>query len=142
MIPPLPPDQSYARMTDGSATWQITGNPTIDASNTIPTPTPTPTLTPTPVHQRGGSGGGKVNHQSTGHPGSTTQDASQFKQVDGVQPAWSDLQMPNNTASSTSTEIPTATVPSTAPPANDSDLPRKLLFTLSAIGVALALLVC
>ncbi|HEY4384848.1 MAG TPA: hypothetical protein VGN34_10280, partial [Ktedonobacteraceae bacterium] len=49
-VPDLEPDQSYARMPDGEATWQITDTPTIGTSNTPATatavarrPTPTPT---------------------------------------------------------------------------------------------------
>ena len=32
-VPALAPDTSYARIPNGSASWQITTNPTIDASN-------------------------------------------------------------------------------------------------------------
>jgi hypothetical protein len=40
-LPALGADQSYARVPDGSNTWEITKSPTINASNTPLQPTPT-----------------------------------------------------------------------------------------------------
>jgi hypothetical protein len=45
-LPPLHPDNSYARIPDGSNNWQTTVTPTIDASNVLPA-TMTPTARPT-----------------------------------------------------------------------------------------------
>jgi hypothetical protein len=51
-IPVLDQDISYARIPDGSSTWQRTALPTIGASNntSAATATPTPTYTPKPTH--------------------------------------------------------------------------------------------
>jgi hypothetical protein len=84
--PALPPDQSYARIPNGTATWSISGQPTIGASNVSasqPTPSataPAPKSTPTgqsapPVNS---PGDGSVNHA----PGV------------GTQPVWGSVQLP------------------------------------------------
>ncbi|HEY0755863.1 MAG TPA: hypothetical protein VGD98_18030 [Ktedonobacteraceae bacterium] len=73
--PLLQPDQSYARVPDGSQNWLDTGNPTIDASNNSVTLPSTPTL------------------RATNSPASKTpgQPASS-----GTQPTWGKLQLPHD----------------------------------------------
>lgn len=90
VTPPLQPDQSYARVPDGSTTWLYAGHPTIDASNNAidqpitptATKTPRPTHTPEPTKMPKGSGAG----------GASTPSSS------GTQPAWNKVQVPAGTA--------------------------------------------
>ena len=139
-VPALLPDQSYARVPDGSASWQLVGQPTIAASNNAsaqpvtatptktPTSTRTPTLTPTPTSKpaRGGSSGG------------TTGAATPINA--GTQPAGNQLQLP-------STAEPLTTTPGTQPLSFSGQPPpgpagRGLdLWHLAALG-ALLLLFC
>lgn len=85
-IPELLPDQSYARVPDGSTNWQPVGMPTIDASNNISSQpvTATPTKTPEPTKTlKPGRGPG-----STGSTGGTRPINT------GTQPAGNQLQLP------------------------------------------------
>jgi hypothetical protein len=84
-IPLLQPDQSYARVPDGTTTWLYSGSPTIDSSNNASgqpaTPTPTRTSKPTgTVHSAGSAGA-----QGTSQPTSL-----------GTQPAWGQVKFPAN----------------------------------------------
>lgn len=104
-IPLLQPDQSYARVPDGSTTWLDAGNPTIDASNNstdqpvtptptkTPKPTPTPKLTPTPK-TTSTSGGSGANQPTSS----------------GTQPAWGQVLFPPDST-------PTPGITTTADPA-------------------------
>jgi hypothetical protein len=78
-IPTLQPDQSFARVPDGSQNWQFVGQPTIDASNDSSGQpvTPTPTRTPKTTASTG-----------SGSSGASTPAGS------GTQPAWSGVQLP------------------------------------------------
>ena len=84
---PTPPtiavDQSYARVSDGSTTWQVTNAPSIDTSNRPSQESPTPVSTSTNQGQ-GSSGGVDSNGNSNSTPTLIT----------GTQPAWSKLQLP------------------------------------------------
>lgn len=105
IVPALEPDQSYARTTDGSSSWQFVGLPTIDASNNgsnqpaTPTPTQTPQPLPT-VKPTRTPGSGTVGSGGAGTPGSS-----------GTQPAWGGVQFPPG-----STPVPTSEVSATSPP--------------------------
>ncbi|GCE13032.1 lamin tail domain-containing protein [Tengunoibacter tsumagoiensis] len=51
-LPDLPAETSYARIPDGSTTWQTTSQPTIDSSNTPPLIQATVQNTPTHARQK------------------------------------------------------------------------------------------
>ena len=132
VVPALGPDQSYARTSDGGPTWQITASPTIDASNGT-----TPVTPVTPVSQGGGGSGGSNATPTT----PTSAIAS------GTQPAWSKLQFPAATAT---TSVPTTSINS-APttlitPASSSfgglDTGRRIALTLIVIVLILVLFAC
>lgn len=76
----LLPDQSYARVPDGSSTWLHVGQPTIDASNNASgqpvTPAPTQTSTPTKTPKG-------VSTNKPDPPASS-----------GTQPPWNQVQFP------------------------------------------------
>lgn len=82
-IPLLQPDQSYARVPDGTTTWLYAGNPTIDASNdasgqpVAPTPTRTSKTT------------GTTHSPGTATPQGTSQPTSL-----GTQPVWGQVKFP------------------------------------------------
>lgn len=146
-IPQLNPDQSYARMSDGSGKWQITSTPTIDISNMTGLVTPTPT----PTKSSGtGSGNGTTNSGSTSNGSSSTTTGSQTKIVSGVQPSWTKITLPvtptSSIVSDTSASTPTtlsASVSTPAPPASDSfDTPRRIIITLLLIALAATLFWC
>ncbi len=129
-IPALAPDTSYARIPDGSASWQIATNPTIDASNTSSTG-----VTPTPVSTKGS---GYSGNGSNGN-GYTTPTL-----VSGKQPGWTKLQLPATTGSSAT---PTATNPLVTSPTVSStsrawEVPRRILLTVLVVALALSLFWC
>lgn len=149
-IPALPLDQSYDRVPDGSQNWQITNNPTIDASNLASTPTPTstppaPTTSPAPsrtptVTQGSGPGG-------YGYPPTARTPVV----IDGTQPAWNTLNLPASTpgtpgiqASPTPlTSSQTLIQPSTpASSALTTDVPRRIILTALIVALAGALFWC
>ena len=129
-IPLLQPDQSYARVPDGSTTWLYAGTPTIDGSNNAsgqpvtptPTRTPTPTKTPklpTPTKTTGAS--------ITG--GSGASQPSNF----GTQPAWTQVQFPPDpTPTATTTDSSTLSLfsPPQNPPTPQSNSPNAWLIAL------------
>jgi len=142
-IPQLNPDQSYARMPDGSGKWQITATPTIDASNMtgLVTPTPTPTKS---------SGNGNTSSGNTSGGNSNATPGTGTKIVSGVQPSWTKITLPvtptspaaNDTSAGTPTTLSTpASTP--APQASDSfDIPRRIIVTLLLIALAATLFWC
>lgn len=148
---PLPlPDQSYARIADGSPNWQITSTPTIDASNTPVSVTATPTHT---LKHPSTKGSGSTRQRTTnksvaGNISATTNKTSRRSAIaTGTQPAWSNLQLPSGSTSSpkaTTSVDPSSNNTTTTPPAtNDTmDLPRKVLFTSLAIVFAGVLFLC
>jgi hypothetical protein len=130
-IPPLGADQSYARIVDGSSTWQVTSNPTIDASN-VPAQQATPTPTPSTSSSSGYGSGGKYTSSTSG--------ANRKVHVDGTQPDWSILQLPTST-SSTQVVLPSREIPTTSSqPDENVDIMHKIVLTLLAIALALTLL--
>jgi len=119
-VPALGPDQSYARISDGAPSWEITSTPTIDASNTS-------LITPT----AGVSGG---------TPSATQVIAS------GTQPAWKKLLMPTPTSQLVlvSSPAPTTTTPSQAnsiAPTSSSSLSptQQIILTLLIIALGVTL---
>ncbi len=163
-IPQLNPDQSYARMPDGSGKWQITSAPTIDISNMTGLVTPTPTSVSSTGTGNTSSGStinsnGSTISGNTGYGSSSTTDGSNTGIVSGTQPAWSKVTLPvtpaapaspstptSSTVSDASSNTPTtlsspASVP--APPVNDSfDTPRRIIVTLLLIALAATLFWC
>jgi hypothetical protein len=148
-------NQSYARIPDGGKDWRITSLPTIDASNTPPAVTPTPTRSPTAT-KTGGIQQSATGSSTVGGVGSSTTGTTQVAPQnadgqptpsDGVQPAWSGLQMPSSTgASSPVATAPTDIAPAMTPaaPAADTsaDVPRKVLFSSLAVVLAGVLFLC
>ena len=126
-IPPLQPDQSYARVPDGTTTWLYAGNPTIDASNNatgqpiVPTPTKTPKATKTPVAT------------VTGQPNVPVQPASS-----GTQPAWGQVQFPLDPTPTS--DITTTADPSTQLLSQSQNAPTSTNNGLN--GGTIALIVC
>jgi hypothetical protein len=119
-LPQLAPDQSYARVPDGSTTWLYAGNPTIAASNNAigqpvtPTPTKTPKLTSTPGTNE-------------------TPQPSNF----GTQPPWSQVRFPvdpSPTFDSPTTPEPAGQLPGQPqdPPAPQSNSPNGWILALIA----------
>lgn len=126
-------DQSYARIPDGTNTWQVTNTPTIDASNRPSQGSPTPASTSTNQGQ-GSSGGVDSNGNSNSTPPLIT----------GTQPAWSKLQLPTPILATTPMISSTSGLPAmlSAPVSNGEDLPRHILLTGLAIALALMLFWC
>jgi hypothetical protein len=96
-IPALGIDQSYARMPDGSQSWQSTNTPTIGASNTSSMATATPTV---PKSATGTAQVSKGRQQQPGINNSThsapieLQQPSTQQNTTRNQPAWSNLHLP------------------------------------------------
>ena len=132
-IPALSIDTSYARIPDGSANWQITTNPTIDASNMASTQaTPTSTSVST---QTKGSG-----HSGSGYTGSSYTTPTL---VTGKQTAWSKLQLPATNSSTAPGAIsPFVTSPALSTAGNAWDVPRRILLTVLVVALALSLFWC
>jgi hypothetical protein len=107
-IPQLQPDQSYARVPDGSTTWQFADQPTVNASNNPPPPTPTkaPAETPTPTPKATPRTSG-----STGHAGTNTPTSN------GTQPAWNGVKLPPGETPSPAIPTALSTSPSSQTPA-------------------------
>ncbi len=103
--PLLLPDQSYARVPDGSANWQLVGAPTIDASNNAsgqpvtatPTKIPRATNTPKPTKvPKPGRGSGPGSSSAGGAGGDQPGNS-------GTQPAGNQLQLPSSVTTSSTT---------------------------------------
>jgi len=130
-VPPLGPDQSYTRTSDGASSWEITSTPTIDASNTSLQVTPTAIISSTGP---GGTGGTRTTS------GSFNGDHKVL--IDGVQPQWNRLQFPLSTPTPAINTAPT-TLSSTPSPANSGlDLTRHIVLTALVIALALTLFWC
>ncbi len=147
-VPALAQDTSYARIPDGSSTWQITVSPTIDATNVL-APIASTTRSRTTRTQTTGTGsysGGGGWSSNTG----AADGANRAKLVNGVQPAWNGLQLPGDLTASPATATPVAATPATGsgattPPVRTStnaDIPRKILLTALAVALAGALFWC
>jgi len=131
-VPPLGPDQSYARTPDGASSWGITSAPTIDASNTSLQVTPTAIIAST-------GPGGTVGTRTTS--GSINGDHKVL--IDGVQPQWNRLQFPS-TAPTASVDLhPTTLITPTPSPANSGpDLTRRIVLTALVMALAVTLFWC
>ncbi len=145
-IPTLQPDQSYARIPDGkNGIWQLSNYPTIGAPNSLTPPLPTPT--PTKVKQASitSTKTSKTRRSSASSQTSHVQDSSTTRTIasEGTQPAWNALQLPAGTAAlpmAQTTDIPTSATPQ--PATKTSDLPKKIMISLSVLAVAGALFWC
>ncbi|HZS75455.1 MAG TPA: hypothetical protein VFA41_02480 [Ktedonobacteraceae bacterium] len=132
-IPALGVDQSYARVPDGSSTWQITSTPTINASNTSAQPTPTPASSGSGTGSGSGQGGNGSGYRGNNDPTPTP------AIVNGKQPSWNQLQFPPTATAST----PAITVSQHTPASTtSSDLPRRILLTVLVIALAGMLFWC
>jgi len=156
--PSLPADTSYARTPDGSNTWQLLTTPSIDASNPLPqiSATPSPTshrtsVTPTPHTVRKSSSTNNSSQDTsatTGGQTDTTQTTStSLPLVDGSQPTWNKMPMPDFTSPSPTavTNTTTATTTSTvqAPKTDSANITtKKIVITLVAIALACSLTWC
>ena len=139
--PALEPDQSYARIPDGTGTWQTVGEPTIDASNdnsnqpVPPTPTktpkPTPTPRPSPTSKPGAATEGS-NSQPGGGTGTPT--------TTGTQPAWNKVQLPPGTPAASAATTSPAQLLSQSQNAGQTQNNRLSGGLLLLIGVLLVLL--
>lgn len=131
-VPPLGQDQSYARTSDGAASWKITSTPTIDASNTSLQVTPTAITSST---ESGGTGSVRTP------VGSFSGDHKVL--VDGVQPDWTRLQVPSATPTAGVILHPTTPPASTVSTGSSgSDLPRRIVLTVLVMALAATLLWC
>jgi hypothetical protein len=125
-LPTLAPDQSYARIPDGSTTWQITDTPTIDSSNM-------------PIIGAGNGTGGK----SGASPQAITPDSTAASQDDGIQPTWTTMHLPTATAiSPVLTPMPSVPSPAQQQITQNGDISHKIILTLLAVAFALILLWC
>ena len=128
-IPSLKVDQSYARIPDGSSSWQITNTPTIDATNSISRPGPA--LSPTVSSS---------NQVPTANRGaSSTPTLIVNRQI-----VWSSLQFPTPVSIETPVTKSTVTyTPSLSTPVNnDSDISHRILVSTLIITLALMLFWC
>ncbi len=101
--PALQPDLSYARAPDGSSTWSISNQPTIGASNALPSaPTPSATTPKSTPSGQPASPGTSPGSGGTHSPVSV-----------GTQPAWGNVLFP---VSATPTPTPDANDAAASPP--------------------------
>jgi hypothetical protein len=131
-IPALTSDASYARIPDGSTNWQITTNPTIDASNMSSTQV---TATPVSTTVTGHSGSGYNGN------GNTTPTLTPTL-VSGKQPGWTKIQLPAITSATPIANSPLVTSPTISPTNNAWDVPRRVLLTVLVVALALSLFWC
>jgi hypothetical protein len=107
VTPALEPEQSYARIPDGTGAWQTVGQPTIDASNDNSnqpvTPTPTKTPKPTPIPRPSPTPGSVT---AKGESSSGTGGETKTPTTTGTQPAWNKVQLPPGTTESAATTSP------------------------------------
>lgn len=132
-------DQSYARVPDGSTTWQVTNAPTIDTSNRPSQESPTPVSTST--NQGQGSSGGV---DSNGGIDSNGNSNSKPTLITGTQPVWSKLQLPTPILAATPVINSTPRSPAmlSAPVRDGEDLPRHIVLTGLAIALVSMLFWC
>jgi len=134
-IPTLSPDQSYARIPDGSNSWQITDTPTIDARNNPSQLSPqSPQVSPTTS---------SPNQALTGSGNSTPTTLP----VTGMQPAWSNLQFPSRVTTANVEMNSTPTTVSMTPTLSvhvneDWDIHRRILLTVLMVALAIMLFWC
>ena len=134
-VPPLGPDQSYARTSDGASSWEITSAPTIDASNTSLQVTPSTISSSTGSFGSGGTG----NTRTTS--GSNNGDHKVL--INGVQPPWNRLQLPFTTPTARVALHPTTiAMPTASPVRSGLDLPRRIVLTVLVIALGVALFWC
>ena len=137
-VPQLAPDQSYARTTNGASNWQIINSPTIDNSNSTSQVTP-------PANGNNGSGTtpGSGNRTSSAPTGNSFNNTKAL--VDGVQPRWTNLHVPQaltvTPTGTNNTGLSTITTPG-IPTSSGSDIPRRIALTALLILVALVILWC
>ena len=128
-IPALPVDRSYARIPNGSSSWQITNTPTIDSSNNMSLPGPfvSPTVS-SPKQSPAGSG------YATSTPAPIT----------ATQTVWSNLQFPTPVVIKTPAAKPTAAYTSQlSHPTNDGwDTQHRMLITTLIVALAFMLFWC
>lgn len=145
-VPALAQNTSYARIPDGSSTWQITASPTIEAANVL-APIASTTRSRTTRTQASGAGG----YNSGGWSDTGAADGANHAQLtNGVQPAWNRLQLPTSPAATSATATSVIATPdtgsgATTPPGQTSttaDIPRKILLTALAVALAGALFWC
>ncbi|HEU5380423.1 MAG TPA: hypothetical protein VFV38_33785 [Ktedonobacteraceae bacterium] len=91
-VPILNPDQSYARVLDGSRTWVSSNQPTIDASND----SSVQALSPTPTSTSASSSTPAPTSVPTARASGATRPANTPANT-GTQPAWNKLQLPSST---------------------------------------------
>jgi hypothetical protein len=147
-VPALAQDTSYARIPDGSSTWQITASPTIDATNVLAPIASTTRSRTTRTQTTGGAGsysGGGWSDNTGAADG-----VNHAQLANGVQPTWNRLQLPTNLTATPATATPIATTPATGSgvstqpvqTGNTADVPRKILLTALAVALAGALFWC
>src|SRR2546430_1137973 len=125
-----------------SSTWHVSSAPTIDSSNSTPLPTP-PTATSPPGGQNGTGGNSGRGHSNRGT--STWNNSNNSKAVvNGVQPQWSNIQLPIATTTLTNNTAPSTVAPSTStsPNSNFADTARRSALTILFILLALVILWC
>jgi hypothetical protein len=135
---PLPFDQSYARVPDGSPNWQIATTPTIGSSNVVTAQTPSsPTPTAKSTSKKAASHSKKTGSTRSSSSASAGQDSSNGPSQTGQgarQPSWKAMQLPG-----------TATQTAGSAPANNSRNPLPagaILLAASSLGLILALAWC
>jgi hypothetical protein len=121
-IPTLTIDHSFARIPDGSNSWQITNTPTIDTSNMASQLTAT----------------ASSPSQGTGVFANATPTSAL---ITGTQTVWSNLQFPTRVATATRDSNPSIIAVASPPTTvNDGwDTPRRILLTTLAVALALML---
>lgn len=131
-VPPLQPDQSLARIPDGSASWQLIGKPTIGASNNPSPITATATKTPRPTRSPSGTKTGNIKGDDGGNESTPVNS--------GTQTRWSGLQLPDGNATLAVTPIQTLTPNSQLPTtlSQNSGINSGLLLLLLALAILLA----
>jgi cobalamin biosynthesis Mg chelatase CobN len=152
--PSLKSDTSYARIPDGSASWQITPNtaetttPTIGQSNniaiTIATATPQPQKKPTATAKPKTlkeTGTNKQTSNQAQQP-SSSQTSSAKSQMPQLQPDWKIVRLPTRIAESTPKTPTTPDIPNTSQPLNTPDIPKKIAISVLVIVLALVLWGC
>lgn len=153
-IPTLLPDQSYARIPDGSPNWQVSNYSTVGTNNRLdpPTPTPTPTKIPTPTKtpkirvtrtKTPKATRSSSSNQNTTTVSPTSNSTNTSSTNDGTQPSWHTLQFPGGTTTPSpvlATVTPSSTTPQQS--ADTSDLPKKVIISVSVVVLAFALLWC
>jgi hypothetical protein len=154
-ISSLTQDTSYARIPDGSSSWQITPNPsqttttTIGQSNNpiIAKATPQPQKTSTVIAKQKSATKTPTSNQTskqTQQSSSTASNTSTIKpQVTQVQPNWKLVRLPTQIAKSTPTATPTSpNIANTILSPNAPDLPKKIIASLLVIALAFVLWWC